>query len=393
MNMIPLKKSTLFLTAIFLMFSVTVVFADYEPVDPSPINAVTGVLPQQIPAGDLQIQWTKPDIAAGTGTVEGYVYEWTNSIDEPGTYSGVLMTSSENPLLETETSMFAGDDYDGPYWYLHIKTKYLLFASGPGISDDVYVGLFNFDDTSSGEIALDTGVSGQTETTSSLNPVTLSLSAAADTVKVYLSNTSTRPQIGVDYATPLTHEVIGGEGSKIIYYWFEDQVGNISGRKNLSFDLVAGKSMEPAGDFEMGTGESQTFSILGKEAGETFDWEIISDPAGVASFEGLSTGVDSVTVVCDIEGTFSVQATSNTDNVVYDSGTVTVFQSYTLGDVNDDGDITLDDVRLTFTFFLGGESTTTEFSAANVYDDSDGNTSISLHDVQGVFTLFLGGSL
>jgi len=323
--MIPLKKSTLFLTAIFLLFSATVVLADYEPVDPLPINAVTGVLPQQIPAEALQIQWTNPDIAAGT--VEKYVYEWTNSTDEPVTYTGEL-GNLDNPLLETDTSMFANTNYDGPYWYLHIKTEYLLFASGPGISDDVYVGPFNFDDTPpTGTIALDTSVSGQTETTSSLNPVTLSLGAATDTKTVYLSNTSTRPQVGVDYAATLSHEVIEGEGSKIIYAWFEDQVGNISGMVTLSFELIAGKSMEPAGDFDMDTGESQTFSILGKGAAETFDWEIIDpDPTDVASFSGDFENVDSVTIVCDVEGSFSVRATSDDDNAVYDSGTITVVE-------------------------------------------------------------------
>ena len=48
--MIPLKKSTLFFTALFLLFSATATLAAYEPVNPSPINAVTGVQAQQLPA-------------------------------------------------------------------------------------------------------------------------------------------------------------------------------------------------------------------------------------------------------------------------------------------------------------------------------------------------------
>ena len=273
----------------------------------------------------------------------------------------------DNPLLQYRYRLcLQVTDYDGPYWYLHIKTEYILFTSGPyeeTISDDVVcrpVQLSTIRRPPEPSIWIPVST-GQTQTTSTLNPVTLSLSAATDTVKVYLSNTSIRPAVGITYATTLTHVVLDGEGSKIIYYWFQrHRVGNISGQKNLSFTLIAGKSMEPAGDFEMGTGESQTFSILGKEEGETFDWVITADPAGVASFEDESEGVGSVSIVCDAEGTFSVHATAE-DTTVYDSGTITVFQSYTLGDVNDDGDITLDDVRLAFTFFLGGESTTTEF--------------------------------
>ncbi|CAN2042665.1 hypothetical protein GMMP15_80018 [Candidatus Magnetomoraceae bacterium gMMP-15] len=94
---------------------------------------------------------------------------------------------------------------------------------------------------------------------------------------------------------------------------------------------------------------------------------------------------------------------SDTDNDGYcdkeeiDAGTdpldETDHPTCSLGDVNCDGSVSLDDVKSTFNFFLGASSTTEEFDAANVYNDGDGNTAISLHDVQGVFTLFLGGTL
>jgi hypothetical protein len=78
--------------------------------------------------------------------------------------------------------------------------------------------------------------------------------------------------------------------------------------------------------------------------------------------------------------------------LVTDSVTL-LSQSGLPGDVDGNGDITLDDVRMAFSFFLGGPFTQQQFDRANVYDDGDGNASVSLHDVRGVFTLFLGGNL
>ncbi len=66
---------------------------------------------------------------------------------------------------------------------------------------------------------------------------------------------------------------------------------------------------------------------------------------------------------------------------------------YIRGDVNGDGSVGLDDVKLAFKLSLGVSTTPQQFEAANVYEDGDGNTSISIHDVKGVFRLSLGGSL
>jgi hypothetical protein len=88
-------------------------------------------------------------------------------------------------------------------------------------------------------------------------------------------------------------------------------------------------------------------------------------------------------------------ALANGVDITLVAGGITVLddEGYTAGDVNGDGGISLEDVKLVFLFFLGSPFTPTEFNAANVHDDGDGNTSISIHDVQGTFTLFLGGSI
>jgi len=63
----------------------------------------------------------------------------------------------------------------------------------------------------------------------------------------------------------------------------------------------------------------------------------------------------------------------------------------TKGDVNGDGYKTLDDVKLSFLFFLGIETpTAAQYYGANIYDDGD---LITIDDVRGVFKLFLGLSI
>jgi len=61
------------------------------------------------------------------------------------------------------------------------------------------------------------------------------------------------------------------------------------------------------------------------------------------------------------------------------------------GDVNSNGILDLEDVKLTFRIFQGDQSTSRQFDAANVCHN-DGGTLISISDVRGVFRLFIGGS-
>ena len=399
-----LKTSFVLLFISFLLIPFNSAWALYEVEDATPTNATTGLTAQQPPDDSLQIEWTEPDMGAGDSVIE-YVYIWNNS-DKPlddtelnqGTNDGVVL-GDEALKVNKNSSDFDGEDYDDPYWHFHIKTVYFSITEGEKFGDDLVVGPFNFDDQApNGTIDLDTSVDGQTETTSLINPVTLALTATPDIKTVYLSNTSSpRPQDGVDFKNTLTHTVTEGVGEKTIYIWFEDQAGNTSSFYSLTFDIIAGKFMDPADDFSLQVNDTQQF-LIQEADDETYVWSIVDpdtgDPTTVATFvDDISEWVDRVNIMAAQEGSFKVQATSDEGATVYESGTIMVTKSGTIWDVNGDSDITLDDVRLTFTFFLGGQSTAAEFYGANVYDDSDGNTSISLHDVQGVFTLFLGGTL
>jgi len=335
-------------------------WAKYE-ISNAQASVPVDVIPQQGPAADLRVQWDEVTMDAGESLIE-YVYKWNNSgtaLD--GTQlnrtngDGVVPGTLAPPFVTKAKGDFANDNFD-TLWYLHVKTAYLNLTQGAGLSTDTVVGPFNFDNIAhTGTIALDTAVTGQTATTSTVNPVTLKLTATADTATVYLSNTTLRPATGVNYQSTLTHEVTSDLGQKTIYAWFKDQAGNIGTVTTLSFQLIAGKSIDPQGDLQMNTGATQTFTVLGKGATETFDWVFVTpNPADVATFSGASTDVASgVTVEAAKEGTFKVRATSKADSAVYTSGTITVVKSYTLGDVNDDTQIDAGDAILVLRYSVG----------------------------------------
>ena len=335
MSRFLLKASFVVLIITFLLIPFNAAWALYEVENAQAVNASTSLTPQQPPDVSLQVEWDKPtNMVAGDSIME-YVYIWNHS-DKILNHTELNQSTNDGVVLKDEllqasknSSYFAGEDYDDPSWYFHIKTVYLSTTEGEKLGDDLYVGPFNFDDQApEGTIALDTSVVGQTATTSSVNPVTLALTATPDTETVYLSNTTTQPQDGVAFASTLTHTVTEGVGQKTIYIWFKDQVGNTSAFSAvipLTFDIIAGKSMDPAGDSTLQVNDTQTFTILGKGTTETFDWEIVDpDPAGVASFSGPFENVGSVDVVGDEQGTFKVKATSDLDSTVYESGTITV---------------------------------------------------------------------
>ena len=388
---------TALLAVLLLGFFSGMAWATYEVTNIT-TSASTGLTPQTGPAEDLEVEWAKPTMGAGDSLI-GYVYIWNNSaalLDDTqlnqSTKEGSVAGTLDPPFLTKDNQDFASDDYDD-IWYLHIKTSYLSLTEGPKLSDDVVVGPFNFDNVApTGTVALDTSVPGQTATTSSVNPVTLNLTATETTPTVYLGNTSTFALATASaFANTLTFDVGDETGTKTIYAWFEDQAGNVSAAPvTLTFELTAGKTMSPAGAVTIEVGATQTFTILGAEATETFDWAIIeASPADVASFVGASTGVVSVEVSGDNEGTFKLQATAVAPSTgTYTSGTITVVQSYTPGDVNSDGSIDITDVLLTIDIIFGVKvPNAIEFAAANV---DDTNQSIDITDLLKIIDIIFG---
>lgn len=376
-----------------LVVPLNAAFAAYEPtVQPNPY---TGFNPVKGPAEDLVIQWTEPT-TSGTDSIMSYVYKWTTSAAAPtldqNNNDGAVV--KEENSLTTPKSFFANDD-DDVFRYLHIRTVYLVLGEGENLSNNVAVGPFNFDNVKpDGTAVLKTDVSGQTATTSTVNPVTLTVTvASAYSAKVYMANTSTRPataKASFEGATTVTHTV-EGTGSKTIYYWLEDAAGNISDPKTLTFTMIAGKSMDPAGAIQIASGDEQIFTIQGRGDTETFKWVFESpSPADVASFVGYTAGDDAaqVTVKGEKEGTFKVRATSNLDASVYTSGTVTVTLAGIKGDVNNDSVVDITDVLLVIDIIFGVQQPTDyEFWAANVVDSDN---VIDITDLLAIIDIIFG---
>jgi hypothetical protein len=333
-----------------------VLYAAFEPSAITIDNATTGNVPQTVP--DTLDAVITPTTSDTTGfTLQEYVYLWNNSsapLDdiELGT-GGNSVPHGDSIVISTDTAtQFANSD--GLAWYLHVKTVYSSLPAPPGIalSDDTIVGPYTFDNVPpTATISLDTSVAGQTATTASGSPVTLLVSGQlADIFKVYVNSAEQfSTATAYDFSNPVTitlEYAVSGTGSKTLYAWFEDEVGNRTGDAvKLTFSIVA-KTMDPAGVLTLEVDATQAFEITGTSDGETFDWTIVDAISGLAStaaaFEGASTGVATVVIKGVTENeTVKVKAVSNDDAAVYESGVISVVeksQAFCL-DVDDNGEV------------------------------------------------------
>jgi len=212
------------------------------------------------------------------------------------------------------------------------------------------------------------------------------LTATPDTETVYLSNSTTQPQTGVAFANTLEHTVTEGTGEKNIYIWFEDQAGNTSSFFTLIFDIIAGKSVDPAGDFSIEVGSTQTFSILGAGT-EVYVWSIVDPDTGdsttVATFDGASTNVAHVDVISAEEGFFKIQATPDGGTTVYESGTITVVSGYAKGDADGNGTVDATDALYVLHYYAGN------ISASDLKSDCDVDKSGVIDATDALYILHL----
>lgn len=344
---------------------------------------------------NMTVRWTAPAVA-GTDQILNY-YLLINTTNTPLTGTALddstfnFKTTAAEAFHIIDKSQF--DGYTGADRYLHIRTQYLT-TTGIAYSDDVVVGPIRIDNVApTGTLTLNPASGSSTN-------VNVESMSFTEPIKYYwLSSADTFPGgTGATYDSVLMKGGIVSlqsgavPGNVWIYAWFEDFAGNRTTGPSASavYNYQAPVSINHSNIFQIPIGGNLGFTVDGTTK---YNWTI-TDPsvAGVAEISGTATDVASVTVVGKKAGSFTVTATPTTGTALK-TGTITVVQTVKPGDVNGDGDITLDDVKLAFGFFLGASSTPQQFAAANVYDDSDGSTTISLRDVKGVFTLFLGGTL
>ncbi len=336
-----------------LMLMPCVLYAQFEPtitID----DASTGETPQLVPEGNLDAVIT-PTADATTGfDLLRYVYTWNNSItplsDNDLGDGDTSVPQAATIVISTDADDQFGNS-EGLFWYLHVKTVYSTLPAAPGIalSTDTVWGPYAFDNVPpSATISLDETIEGQTATTTSVSPVAIAVTGNYEDIVLVWVNTSAQFNTAIPYdfsdsaRTTLTYTV-DGTGSKTLYAWFEDELENISESDDLTFDVIAGKSMEPAGTMNLEVDATQTFAISGGGA-ETFDWTIVDSVTGLvstaATFVGNSSGVATVTITGAIEDeAVKVEAVSTVDAVVYESDIITIVkksQSFCL-DVDGDG--------------------------------------------------------
>jgi len=290
---------------------------------------------------DVVVSWEKPDMTASGDILNGFVYKWNTSataLDDDAlnstTNDGRVDPNIDPPSLTKDAADFTDDD-SNYIRYLHIKTWYLDVSAGqPAYSDDVVIGPINIDNVAPTGAVRITDDAGNDITTTYSSVLDLRLSASVAPFKMYLSETDTRPTTGATYSTEATYELGDSTpGSKTIYAWFEDGVGNISTAPATdSVTLLAPVSISPyEPTLDLATVSEQVFAVDGND--DPYDWTIIEeapDTGGddVADIPADANTGNSVTVTLLNPGTFKLQAVPGAEDTLT-SGTITVVKSTT----------------------------------------------------------------
>ncbi len=280
--------------------------------------------------GNVEIQWTKPDLTSAGDTLMGFDFKWnTSAATWDGTSPDGTVDPSLDPPIVTKAAAFFANDDSTTLRYLHVKTKYLDISAGGVVSwsSDVKIGPINIDNVAPTGTVQITDAEGTVITSTNNTALNLKLLAAIAPVKMYLSETSTRPVTSVTYANEVVYDLANtAPGSKTIYAWFEDSVGNISkAPATATVTLLAPVSISPDTATIDANGGTQVFILQGTAA-TNYNWTIVNaSPADVATITSGSTNVGTITVTAAKEGTFKVQATDGTNTVT--SGTITAASS------------------------------------------------------------------
>ena len=332
-------------------------------------NEVSGINFNQAVTGDqfvrvtepLTFSWTAP---ADTTNVIRYIYKFdtVNTALSDLDFSDATKDGEVDNLLTNwtlEPSFFNAFDSD-KVRYLHIKTWYAT-DSGPAYSTDVISAAVKIDNVApSGSIWLDPD-SGS----SALVNVTLFPSDPSGQVTYWINDaptfaggTGTQYPLFSQVVLQLSQNSISTSGDKRIYAWFQDTAGNRASPYTTS--AVYAYTGIVYNSSTIIAGANLGFTV----DGTSYDWTITQPVAGVASItEGDTTttklGAPSIKVNGLKAGTFTVSATPVGGGTTLTSGTITVVQTYTLGDVDNSGSVqSLDAVAILR--YLGHKITLTD---------------------------------
>ena len=373
MNMMKMVRRLPVLMAILGMVAVTVVPARAA-------NEVTGVKLEPTVMSDqfvkltedLVVSWTAP---SGVDVMNYLLKINTSSAalsdtdfnDTSGKYDYLVDPTVTSQIIPK--SVF--DSYDSNQLrYLHVKTLYV-----PGsFSSDVVAGPIRIDNVApTGSISLDPSSGSSTQ-------ITITLSPSTDTKYYWLSNSTTMPADEAKQDYTASNQAVGSffpaypdtaYGKVTLYAWFKDYAGNVSTAPTAQADYTYADPVAIQGSTsDLGVDATRDFTV---DQSTSYTWTITdASVEGVAVISGSASGA-TVTVVGKKVGTFTVTATP-TSGTALKTGTITVVQSYTKGDVNNDGMIDSGDAILILRYSVGLTTLTdTQKAAGNVTNKASNN--------------------
>lgn len=356
-------------------------------------NEVSGINFSQAVTGDqfvrvteaLTFSWTAP---ADTTNVIKYIYKFdtVSSALSDQDFSDATKDGDVDKLLTNCTlqpSSFNTFDSD-KVRYLHIKTWYAT-DSGPAYSSDVISAAVKIDNVApSGSIQLDP-TSGSSTTVN----VTLFPSDPSGQVTYWVNDAATFPGgSGSQYSSllpqiayQLSQDSIATSGNKTIYVWFQDTAGNRASPYTTSAVYAYTGIVYTSSTIIVGA--TLDFTV---DTSTLYNWEITnSSVSGVASIKDGETtltkaNVATITVNGLKAGTFTVTATPSAGGTTLTSGTITVIQNYTLGDVNEDQKINSADALMVLRYAVKLVTLTDNQKAAGNVTHKANNDSINSAD-------------
>jgi len=369
--------------------------------DPEAVEGLICSHMENVPSNTttIDVEWNVPD------GYTGFYYSLFTQASEYTTY-----TFDEDNIagLSTNTSgqtVHVHSESSDETYYFHVV------AVWENEDEDLVFG----PTTTYGPIKIDiTPPDGSVDAPSSTTSRNVTLSfVSSEAIKLYVSNVGygDGPELDLSSNNPLAWELTEGEGTKRVYVRFLDRAGN---QHDTFADIEYNLNTDPSiGIVEtqymaMDTSLSIAFEITDTEGG-ILNVSVSSDNQTLLSQSGLSiTGIGGVsegnqyTVLAAASEKISLTLTLTPENTQTGSAILTLsvtdtasgtssitftIHVYRPGDINQDGVVTIDDVRKSLHFIMGiALPTTLEYHIANRVDDGD---RISWKDLYQIYLIQL----
>jgi hypothetical protein len=338
---------------------------------------------------DLTVSWTAP-----TGVVPDPMNYYLKFSESNAAWTGLDPSNAatydfvvQHPAgFETIPKSFF-DAYDSDkVRYLHIVTQYLNTQTASiAYSDDIVSAAIRIDNVApTGTLTLD-------PTSGATKQINVSMTPSEAIKWFWLNDASNWPGgAGTDYTLFQQGTVNLRDGTAYgtvkIYGWFEDFAGNRTTAASASADYTYQAPVAiQYNSSTVNVGGNLTFTV---DQSTLYDWTITDrSPTDVAAFSGGGTGplnAASVTVVGAKAGTFTVTAGA------LKTATITVAQTYTRGDVNNDGVIDSGDAILILRYSVGLTALTDIQKAAGNVTSKASNDDIDSGDAIRILRYSVG---